>query len=255
MITPAETDDPSRIRKRGTALGGRTWTSLILLGLVGQLAWTIENMYLNLFVYDTISPDPTVIAIMVSASAIVATLATMIVGAWSDRAGRRRPFVSLGYIAWGLCTAAFGFVGVPGGTETASGTAVLAAIVGIIALDCIMSAFGSGANDAAFTAWVTDSTVPANRGRVDGVLAVLPLIAMLLVFGLLDGLTRAGDWKAFFAVVGVVTAATGALSWFLLRDRPLRAPASACSPPCCTACAPAPSGSSRPSTSRSDCGP
>ena len=30
---------------------------LIALGLVGQLAWTIENMYLNLFVYNTILAD------------------------------------------------------------------------------------------------------------------------------------------------------------------------------------------------------
>ncbi|GAA3880829.1 hypothetical protein GCM10022381_23840 [Leifsonia kafniensis] len=193
--------------------------AIVVVGLVGQLAWTIENMYLNVFVYDTISPDPNVIALMVAASAVAATVATLLVGAWSDRLGRRRAIIAIGYIAWGICTAAFGFVGVPSGTETLAGAAVIGAIVAVILLDCIMSVFGSGANDAAFSAWVTDSTTPANRGRVDGVLAVLPLIAMLLVFGLLDGLTRAGDWKLFFALVGAVTTITGVLSWFLIRDR------------------------------------
>ncbi|MCX7521814.1 MFS transporter [Microbacterium sp. STN6] len=205
------------------ALGGRTWLAMVAVGLVGQLAWVIENMYLNVFVYDTISTDPAVIAVMVAASAIAATAATLLIGAWSDRAGRRRAFISLGYIAWGACTAAFGFVGVPAGAEPIAGAAVMGAIVAIVVLDCVMSFFGSGANDASFNAWVTDSTNPGNRGRVDGVLSIFPLIAMLLVFGLLDGLTRAGDWKLFFGIVGGVTALTGVASWFLIRDRAIPA--------------------------------
>ena len=44
------------------ALGARAWATVVLVGLVGQLAWTIENMYLNVFVYNTITTDPTVIA-------------------------------------------------------------------------------------------------------------------------------------------------------------------------------------------------
>ncbi|MFF1875937.1 MFS transporter, partial [Kitasatospora herbaricolor] len=206
-------------RSAPTALGGRTWLALVVVGLVGQLAWTVENMYLNVYVYDTISPDPNVIAILVGASAIAATIATLLVGAWSDRMGRRRAIIAFGYVAWGICTAGFGFVGAPAGAQAPTGAVLVGAIVVIVLLDCVMSAFGSGANDAAFTAWVTDSTNPGNRGRVDGVLAVLPLIAMLLVFGLLDGLTRAGDWKLFFGVVGIVTIVTGAVSWFLVRDR------------------------------------
>ena len=39
-------------------LGLRTWTSLLLIGLFGQFAWTIENMYFNVFLYNTISTDP-----------------------------------------------------------------------------------------------------------------------------------------------------------------------------------------------------
>ena len=39
-------------------LGKRKWASIILVGLVGQFAWTIENMYFNVYLYNTISTDP-----------------------------------------------------------------------------------------------------------------------------------------------------------------------------------------------------
>ncbi len=198
--------------------GARVWWTVVVVGLVGQLAWTVENMYLNVFVYDVITPDPTVIAAMVALSAIAATLTTIVVGAWSDRIGRRRAFIAFGYLAWGVCTAAFGLLAPAEGVVAAP--FVLAAIITVIALDCIMSVFGSTANDAAFGAWLTDATTPRTRGRVDGVVAIMPLIAMLVVFGALDGLTRAGEWRLFFAIIGAVTSVTGIVAWFLVRDLP-----------------------------------
>ena len=204
-----------------SVVGRGTWWWVVLLGLTGQLAWTIENMYLNVFVYDTITDNPTVLAVLVASSAVAATVATLLAGAWSDRVGRRRPFIALGYILWGGATASFGLIDV----ETAARflpafDAVVVAIVAIILLDCIMSALGSTANDAAFNAWVTDTTTPANRGRVDGVLATFPLLAMLIVFGALDPLTQAGRWLTFFSVVGGVTAVVGVVAWFRLREAP-----------------------------------
>ncbi|MFT3887986.1 MAG: MFS transporter [Arachnia sp.] len=201
-------------------LGARTWATVVLVGLVGQLAWTIENMYLNVFVYNTITTDPTVIAVLVASSAVAATLATLTIGAWSDRVGRRREFIAVGYVLWGVTTAAFGLVR-PDAVRDAPVAAreIALAVVAIVVLDCVMSLFGSGANDAAFNAWVTDSTTPANRGRVDGVLATLPLISMLLVFGLLDGLTQRGEWQLFFGLIGGATSVVGVVAWFLVRDR------------------------------------
>ena len=32
----------------------RFWIVLLLFGFIGQLAWVIENMYFNVFVYNTI---------------------------------------------------------------------------------------------------------------------------------------------------------------------------------------------------------
>ena len=39
-------------------LSPRVWLTLVLVGLVGQCAWTIENMYFNVYLYNTISTDP-----------------------------------------------------------------------------------------------------------------------------------------------------------------------------------------------------
>lgn len=203
-----------------TRLGVRTWTAFVVLGLAGQLAWTVENMYLNVFVYDTITDDPTVIATLVAASAIVATLTAIVVGAFSDRTGNRRGIVAAGYVLWGLATAAFGLATPEQVGAFAPGwDAVTAAIAAIIVLDCVMTFFGSSANDAAYQAWVTDTTTPANRGRVDGVLATLPLLSMLLVFGALDGLTQAGEWGLFFGIVGGATALVGIIAWFTVSNR------------------------------------
>ncbi|MFG1898487.1 MFS transporter [Micromonospora zamorensis] len=213
-LSPAGSDDPR--------LGRRAWTSLVLLGFVGQLAWAVENMYLNVFVHDTITDDPTAIATMVAASALAATAATVLIGAISDRSGRRRAFIAGGYLAWGVATAAFGLLTVDGVAALApAADAVLLALLAVIALDCLMSFLGSGANDAAFQAWVTDVTRPANRGRVESVLAAMPLLAMLAVFGGFDGLTRAGQWRTFFLIVGGIIAAVGVLAWFLVRDEPV----------------------------------
>ncbi|MEV0273431.1 MFS transporter [Hamadaea sp. NPDC050747] len=223
MTVPAATEAAATPAVAGTAdrLGSRVWTSLVLLGFVGQLAWTVENMYLNLFVHDTVSGDPNAIATMVAASAVAATVATLVIGAISDRRGRRRVFISAGYLAWGVTTAGFGLITVGGiGDVIPGGDAVLLAVIAVIALDCLMSFIGSGANDAAFQAWVTDVTRPANRGRVESVLAVMPLVAMLVVFGGFDGLTRAGHWRTFFLIIGGMITLIGVASWFLVRDQP-----------------------------------
>ncbi|WRS29219.1 MFS transporter [Actinomycetaceae bacterium MB13-C1-2] len=199
-----------------TPISARFMASAVILGLVGQLAWTVENMYLNVFVYDTITDSPHVIAAMVASSALTATIATMLVGVWSDKAGTRRPFIAFGYLAWGIVTAMFGMVqGDPEGAKVWTG-----AVLAIIILDCVMSLFGAGANDAAFTAWVTDSTNKGNRGRVDAVLQILPLLAMLIVFGALDGLTQSGNWSLFFLIVGGVTVLVGLSAWWLAPDAP-----------------------------------
>ena len=77
-------------------LGGRKWLTFIMLGLFGQFAWTIENMYFNVFLYSTISTDPRFISLMVGWSAVAATLTTLLMGALSDRVGKRKAFICAG---------------------------------------------------------------------------------------------------------------------------------------------------------------
>lgn len=203
-------------------LSGRTWLSLVLIGLVGQFAWTIENMYFNVFLYQTISTDPRYIADMVAWSAASATLTTLLMGALSDRIGKRKALVVGGYLLWGLATAAFGLVTVENaGKLFGAADAVAAAATLVIVLDCLMTFFGSTANDAAFNAWVTDVTEESNRGRAESVLAILPLISMLVIFGLFDGMTQRGEWQKFFFTFGGLVTAVGILSIFIMKEPPL----------------------------------
>ena len=192
-----------------TRLGARKWLTIVLVGLVGQFAWTIENMYFNVYLYNTISTDPDYIAAMVGWSAAAATLTALLMGALSDRLGKRRLLIGCGYILWGGSTAAFGLV-----------TVENAAKLFPAALDCVMTFFGSTANDAAFNAWLTDATDETNRGRAESVIATLPLISMLVIFGLFDGLTQQGRWSEFFAIFGALVTATGVVSLFLVKDEP-----------------------------------
>ena len=76
-------------------LGGRTWAAVLIFGLFGQIAWVIENMYFNVFLYNTISGDTAMIAAMVSASAVTATVTTLVMGALSDKIGRRKAVLAV----------------------------------------------------------------------------------------------------------------------------------------------------------------
>ena len=201
------------------ALGGRTWAAVLIFGLFGQIAWVIENMYFNVFLYNTISGDTAMIAAMVSASAVTATVTTLVMGALSDKLGKRKALIVVGYLLWGVSVASFAFISVENvGKLFPAAQAAQAAAIAVVVMDCVMTFFGSTANDAAFNAWVTDVTVPQNRGRVETVLAVLPLVAMLVVFGALDGMTQSGNWSTFFLAVGGMTLLGGLLGIFFLRE-------------------------------------
>ena len=206
-------------KKEKNGLGGRVWAALLSFGLIGQVAWVVENMYFNVFLYNTITGDTKMIAAMVAASAVVAAVTTLVVGALSDKLGKRKPIIVTGYLLWGLSVMAFALVNV-NGLEKLVGPvrAVQTAAVLVIVLDCVMTFFGSSANDAAFNAWVTDVTNDGNRGRVEAVLAIMPLVAMLLVFGALDGLTAQGKWGTFFLIVGGLTLLGGVLGQALIKE-------------------------------------
>ena len=202
-------------------LSARNMASLLLFGMIGQIAWSVENMYFNLFVFESIAPSLETVTVMVQASGVVATLVTLLAGSLSDKVGNRRSFISVGYIIWGVTVALFGFLSpslVAGLFGTSVEDAIPTALVLAVICDCVMTLFGSTANDAAFNAWVTDNTESSYRGKIEGILSILPLLAMLVVaggFGILVGFI---GYTALFLSLGAVISISGICGLFLLRD-------------------------------------
>ena len=202
--------------------GKRSWSILILFGLIGQIAWAVENMYFNVFIYKSFNASAANISAMVAASAITATLTTVFMGALSDRIGNRRLLICGGYILWGISIFSFVLLrtDIIGKFIPATMSAMSVGVTLTITLDCIMTFFGSTANDAAFNAWLTDSTDSSNRGRAEGINAMMPLVAVLAVFG---GFMFLNDenpyyWTIIFSIIGALTLIIGVLGFFLIKE-------------------------------------
>ena len=205
-----------------TPLSKKFWWSLVLFGLTGQVAWVVENMYLNVFIYKMFNASPSAISLMVGASAVTAALTTIIIGALSDRIGKRKVFICGGYILWGISIFAFSMLDlgrISLFVPTLAGASALAILITIV-LDCLMTFFGSTANDAAFNAWLTDSTDSTNRGSVEGINAMMPLVAILMVFGgfMSFDLGRSESWSFIFSFIGIVTAIIGIIGFFTIKE-------------------------------------
>ncbi len=204
--------------KRAGALGGRTWISIVLFGLIGQIAWVVENMYFSRFMQNEITREPYATTLMVAFSAIFATVSTLIGGAICDRTGKRKLYICWGYLIWGFTIMMFALVPMKPSAEK-----VLPMVILVVVMDCVMSVIGSISNDAAFNTWITDISNTANRARVDTVLAIMPLFALAVVFGGFDSLTNAAattdDWKKFFIILGIIPTIGGILGLFLMKDK------------------------------------
>ena len=188
-------------------LGKKFWTAMLIFGLMGQIAWVVENMYFNVFIYKMFNAGAADISAMVMASAVVAALTTIIMGAVSDKVGRRKAFMSVGYIIWGLTIISFAYI---------------RSIMLTIVMDCVMTFFGSTANDAAYNAWLTDRGDDSNRGRIEGFNSMMPLVSILVVFGGFMGfdLDKQGSWTAIYYIIGIATALIGVIGWFIIEDAP-----------------------------------
>ena len=198
------------------------WLSLIIFSLVGQVAWVMENMYLNVFIYKEFNASAEAISLMVGASSVAATVTTLLIGALSDKLGKRKLFICGGYLCWGVSIWAFAALRMDI-LQPLVGTAALAASLGVglvIALDCIMTFFGSSANDAAFNAWLTDSTDETNRGAAEGINAMMPMVAILVVFGGAMFLNESWNhyWTIFFGVIGSLVLILGAVGFFIIDE-------------------------------------
>ena len=205
-----------------TKRNGRFWLALVIFSLVGQVAWVVENMYFNVFIYKMFHASASAISAMVGASAAAATVTTLIIGALSDKVGKRKIFICGGYIIWGITIWSFSLIRMdvidalfPG---VASAAAVGVSLV--IIMDCVMTFFGSSANDACFNAWLTDVTDETNRGAAEGINSMMPLLAILVVFGgfMSFDLDKSESWVTIFNIIGIVVIAIGVLGIFLIRE-------------------------------------
>lgn len=205
-------------------LGKNFWIALVIFAFMGQVAWVVENMYFNVFIYKIFRATAGDISLMVGASSVAAAATTVLMGALSDRMGRRKLFICGGYILWGVSILAFALVRVDVLAPIAGSTAAAMAlgVTLVIVLDCVMTVLGSTANDAAFNAWMTDWGDGTNRGRMEGISSMMPLVAILAVFGgfMAFDLERTESWTAIFLIVGGAVIAIGLLGLVLIHDRP-----------------------------------
>ena len=204
----------------------RFWLALVIFSLTGQVAWVVENMYFNVFIYKMFNASAEAISTMVGASAAAATITTLLIGALSDKVGKRKLFICGGYILWGITIWSFALIRTdvinalfPAAASTASVGVSL-----VIIMDCVMTFFGSSANDACFNAWLTESTDSTNRGAAEGINAMMPLLAILVVFGGFMGLdlNKSGSWVTIFNIIGIAVVVIGVLGFFLIEDNTVK---------------------------------
>ena len=209
-----------------TKLSSRFWVALTLFSLVGQVAWVVENMYFNVFIYKMFRASAADISAMVGASSVAATVTTVLIGAFSDRIGKRKLLICGGYLVWGVSILSFCLlhVDVIEAIFPMTANAMSLGVSLVIILDCVMTFFGSSANDAAFNAWVTDSTDHTNRGTVEGINSMMPLISILVVFGGFMGfdLNKPESWTMIFAIIGGVVICVGIAGLFLIDESKIK---------------------------------
>ncbi len=205
-------------------LNKKFWAVLTIFGLMGQVAWVVENMYFNVFIYKMFHASASEISFMVGASSVAATVTTLLIGALSDHLGKRKLLMSGGYILWGVSILSFCLIRMDILIPIA-GSTVAAASLGVtlvIIMDCVMTFFGSSANDAGFNAWMTDWGDDTSRGKIEGINSMMPLVSILVVFGgfMFFDLEKGESWTLIFLIIGIATLLIGVLGIFIVEEAP-----------------------------------
>ncbi len=207
--------------KKEAKLSKSLLLNVILFGFIGQVAWAVENNFFNLYLFNVVGGDSNDISNMVAASSVVAVFATLIMGSLSDKINKRKVFLCTGYIIWGFTVMSFAFINrenVASILNTTPVAATATTVSLVIIMDCVMTFMGSTSNDAAFNAWVTDITIPSNRAKVESLLAILPVLALVVVTVAFGALSTKFGYPACFIGLGLIVTICGVIGIFSVKD-------------------------------------
>ena len=220
------------MNKNNAKISPRLWIGMLMCSFIGGLAWNVENMYFNTFLWNEVYEGSVgvtsltytdAVNIMVTFSAIVAVVTTFIMGTLSEKMKNRKAFISFGYIAWGIITALFGFItkdnvasifGLSDGVKIVITTAWV-----VVVMDMIMTFMGSTSNDSAFQAWVTDVTTPETTQKVETAFTFVGFIAMAVIM-VVGSMAQGGaiSYSAFFIGLGIVVTIAGIVALFVVDN-------------------------------------
>ncbi|HYR30233.1 MAG TPA: MFS transporter, partial [Thermoanaerobaculia bacterium] len=172
---------------------------VILLGVAALLNDSASELIyplLPVFLSATLGASPAIIGIIEGAADGLASILKYFAGAWSDRAGRRKPLIVAGY---GLAAASRALIAV-------------ATAWPFVLLARLLDRTGKGARSAPRDALISDVTPPEQRGRAFGFHRALdhtgaivgPLLAMLLLQGLGFSLRQAIMFAVIPGAIGTV---------------------------------------------------
>ncbi|MHA1368854.1 MAG: MFS transporter [Promethearchaeota archaeon] len=184
--------------------------SVFLLHLSGSTAFGVENSFFNVFMYNIIAPNTVYVAIIVTASAITATVTSIIMGTLSDKIGARKKFFIISFPLWGLTTSLFAISGVL--------SPILFAVFVATLFDCLMTFFGSTAYDAVLKAYITDVTSLKNRGFLSSFTEIAGLISILITYGMSSLIIELYGFYVFFILIGVVVGILGTIGAFSAKE-------------------------------------
>jgi MFS family permease len=180
---------------------------VILLGLAALLNDTASELIyplLPIFLTTTLGASPAIVGLIEGAADGLASILKYFAGAWSDRAGRRKPLVVAGYA---MAAASRGLIAV-------------ATIWPVVLCARLFDRTGKGIRSAPRDALISDVTPPADRGRAFGFHRALdhtgaiigPLLAILLLQQLGFSVRQVMAFAVLPGAIGVV------MLMFLLRE-------------------------------------
>ena len=207
--------------EKNKKLGGRITFNLILFGLMGQMAWAVENQFFNTFLFNKVGGTVEDISHMVAWSAVSAVLTTLVMGTLSDKLDRRKAFICGGYILWGFTVMAFAFISRERFQSLfgmSPDAAAIAAVNTVIVMDCVMTFMGSTGNDAAFNAWVTDITCDENRATTESILSILGVAAAIIVTVGFPICADSLGYSVSFIGLGTLVVVCGLIGLFTVKD-------------------------------------